>query len=64
MQGVVKKPAEFEYEEIPDASVKVLKQRKRHDFAAPPTIPVARLLQDDCPLDGNQTFRPGPLYSL
>ena len=54
--GSGEKAAEFEYEEIPDASVKVLKQRLAQKMHLPRFR--LRLLQDDCPLDDYQTFRP------
>ena len=54
--GSGEKVDEFEAEEIPDASVKVLKQRLAQKMHLPRFR--LRLLQDDCPLDDNQTFRP------
>ena len=46
--------AVFEHEELADASVKALKQRLAQKLGFPRFR--LRLLQDNCPLDDDQTF--------
>ena len=54
--------AVFEHEELADASVKALKQRLAQKLGFPRFR--LRLLQDNCPLDDDQTFINGQTLTL